>query len=185
MAYFDQLTLQTERLLLRPHCLDDADAIFSMRSKISVMQYAASIPWTSKDQAVTLVERDLAAMTKGESLRLALVRSSDQTYMGSCTLFHLDTGCRRAEIGYELDDQYWGKGYMHEALICLLNYGFDAMNLNRVEADIDPRNRNSEKSLLRLGFVQEGFLRERWIIDGITSDTALFGLLRRDWEARK
>ena len=63
-------------------------------------------------------------------------------------------------------------------------YGFDVLNLNRVEADIDPRNDSSAKSLLRLGFSKEGDLRERWIVDGEVSDTALFGLLQREWMAR-
>jgi RimJ/RimL family protein N-acetyltransferase len=59
------------------------------------------------------------------------------------------------------------------------------MNLNRVEADIDPRNLASAKSLERLGFTREGFLRERWIVDGVVSDTALYGLLQGVWKARQ
>lgn len=185
MPIFTHLNLNTERLLLRPLCHDDAAAILRMRSKFSVMQYTSSPPWTDVAQAVAMIERDQAAMAKEDCLRLGLVRKSDQTFIGACILFHLDAACRRAEIGYELDDTYWGQGYMHEALTCLLNYGFHEMNLNRVEADIDPRNNNSARTLERLGFVKEGFLRERWIVDGIVSDTALYGLLRSDWLARQ
>jgi len=77
-----------------------------------------------------------------------------------------------------------GKGLMHEALTALIGYGFGALDLNRIEADIDPRNTSSAKSLERLGFVKEGHLRERWIVDGEVSDTSLYGLLRADWRAR-
>ena len=49
---------------------------------------------------------------------------------------------------------------------------------------IDPRNAGSQRTLDRLGFVQEGLLRERWIVTGEVCDTALLGLLRRDWLAR-
>ncbi len=70
---------------------------------------------------------------------------------------------------------------MDEALRGLLAYGFTELNLNRVEADIDPRNHASARSLERLGFTREGLLRERWIVDGEVSDTALYGLLRREW----
>ena len=59
------------------------------------------------------------------------------------------------------------------------------LGLNRVEADIDPRNAASAKPLLRLGFRHEGLLRERWIVNGEICDTAFYGLLKSDWEARR
>ena len=68
-----------------------------------------------------------------------------------------------------------------EALRGFIDYAFGVLAMNRIEADIDPRNARSAKSLERLGFVKEGFLRERWIVAGEVSDTALYGLLRRDW----
>jgi len=73
---------------------------------------------------------------------------------------------------------------MHEAMQALLGYAFQALNLNRLEADIDPRNLASAKTLERLGFQKEGHLRERWIVNDEISDTALYGLLHRDWQAR-
>jgi len=51
------------------------------------------------------------------------------------------------------------------------------------EAHIDPRNEASARSLERLGFVREGLLRQRWIVDGVVSDSALYGLLTQDWAA--
>lgn len=73
---------------------------------------------------------------------------------------------------------------MHGALQALPDHGFGALDLNRVEADIDPRNAGSERTLRRPGFQWEGVLRERWIVAGKVSDTGLCGLLRRDWLAR-
>jgi RimJ/RimL family protein N-acetyltransferase len=73
---------------------------------------------------------------------------------------------------------------MDEALRALLNYGFSQLKLNRVEADIDPRNEASARSLERLGFSKEGYLRERWIVGEEISDSALYGLLHRDWHWR-
>lgn len=71
-----------------------------------------------------------------------------------------------------------------EALQALLTYGFDTLGLNRVEADIDPRNTGSQRVLEKLGFRQEGYMPERWIVDGVTADTAFYGLLHSDWMAR-
>lgn len=78
----------------------------------------------------------------------------------------------------------WGKAYMDEALRALLSYGFNDLKFNRVEADIDPRNEASARSLERLGFRKEGHLRERWIVGDEVSDTALYGLLHRDCQWR-
>ncbi|MFZ6722664.1 GNAT family N-acetyltransferase [Undibacterium sp. Ji49W] len=184
MPSFEQLTIDTPRLHLRPLRLDDADAILRIRSNPDVMRYMPSAPWTELAQATAMVERDKAAMLKGDFARLGLIRKTDNLFLGSCILFHLDAGCRRAEIGYEMDAAVWGQGYMHEALVALLNYGFNEMNLNRVEADIAPHNLGSAKTLERLGFIQEGFLRERWIVEEKVSDSALYGLLRSDWVKR-
>ena len=70
---------------------------------------------------------------------------------------------------------------MHEALSALVDYAFKTLGLNRLEADIDPRNHASARTLERLGFQKEGHLRERWIVSGEISDTWWYGLLRRDW----
>lgn len=184
MPAFEQVTIDTPRLHLRPLCMDDAAAILRMRANPDVMRYMTTAPWTDIAQATAMVERDQAAMARGDLLRLGMIRKSDQTFIGSCILFHFDEECRRAEIGYDMDKTYWGQGYMHEALVHLLNYGFNDLNINRVEADIHPDNVNSARSLERLGFIREGYLRERWIIDGVTSDSAWYGLLHSDWIKR-
>ncbi|MFZ6873982.1 GNAT family N-acetyltransferase [Undibacterium sp. Di27W] len=184
MPSFDQLTLDTPRMTMRPLCLDDAPAILRMRSKPEVMRYMTTAPWTDIAQAIAMVERDQVAVLKGDMVRLGMIRKSDGMFLGSCILFHLDASCRRAEIGYDMDSSFWGQAYMHEALVALLDYGFSEMNLNRIEADIHPDNLGSAKTLERLGFIREGYLRERWIIEGAVSDSALFGLLRSDWLGR-
>ena len=184
MSAFDQVTLRTARLCLRPLAPADAPALFEAFSDPRVMRYWSTPPWTSIEPAQAMVERDLKAMASGEYIRLGIERAGDAGLLGNCTLFKLDAQCRRAEIGYGLAHFAWGQGFMHEALLALLGYGFAEMALNRVEADIDPRNRASARSLERLGFKQEGHLRERWIVGDEVSDSALYGLLLSDWRAR-
>ena len=183
MPEFDHLSIQTGRLLLRPLNESDAPAIFAIRSNATVMRYHTSLPWTDTNLAVALIARDMAAMQSGEYLHLGLERLEDHALIGTCTLFDFNKQCRRAEVGYELRHEEWGKGYMHEALVALLKYGFSTLMLNRIEADIHPDNIGSAKSLERLGFQKEGYLRERWIVGDETSDSALYGLLHSDWQA--
>ena len=173
--------IDTERLLLRPLHADDAPALMQVFSDPEVMRYWSTPAWTSIDQAHAMIERDRVAMEAGQQLRLGLERRSDGTLLGVCTLFNLVPQCRRAEIGYALGRAGWGQGLMHEALVALVAHGFTAMRLNRIEADIDPRNQSSARSLERLGFTREGLLRERWIVGDEVSDSALYGLLQKDW----
>jgi RimJ/RimL family protein N-acetyltransferase len=181
MGKFDALALTTERLRLRPLSPSDAPAMLAIRSDEIVMRYHSSLPWTSIDSANATIASDMAHMQTGEYLRFGLERITDSELIGSCGLFSLDTQCKRAEIGYELLRSAWGHGYMDEALRALLNYGFTELALNRVEADVHPDNVTSIKSLQRLGFQKEGYLRERWIVGDVVSDSAIFGLLKREW----
>ena len=182
---FDQLTLATRRLLLRPLRDADAPALFAIFSDPKVTRYWSSQTWSSIDSAHAMIARDRKAMADGEHVRLALERIDDGAMIGVCTLFAFSEQCRRAEVGYGLAPHAWGRAYMDEALRALLGHGFGTLGLNRVEADIDPRNEASARSLERLGFRKEGLLRERWIVGDEVSDSALYGLLQRDWHFRQ
>jgi len=184
MTAFYQVQLHTPRLTLRPLREGDAPALFEMFSDPGVMRYWSTPPWQSIDIAHQLVARDAQALAAGQHLRLGCERNEDGRLIGQCTLFNLVASCRRAEIGYGMARTAWGQGYMAEALDALLRYGFEQLDLNRVEADIDPRNLRSARSLTRLGFKHEGHLRERWIVDGEVSDSDLYGLLRGEWLAQ-
>ncbi len=181
---FPNIQLETERMLLRPLQQADAPALLAIFSDPLVMRYWSSAPWQALSEAQAMIERDQRAMAAGEFLRLGVVRKEDDALLGQCCLFKLDQQCRRAEIGYAMAHHAWGHGYMHEALCALVEFSFSQLQLNRLEADIDPRNTNSQRSLERLGFLQEGFLRERWIVEGEVSDSALFGLLLADWRSK-
>lgn len=184
MQPFDTLALDTPRLQLRPLRAADAEALFRMHADPEVMRYWSTPPWAGIEQAHAMIDVDREALPAGRHLRLALtLRGDDHVLVGTGSLFNFHEASRRAEIGYVLAREVWGRGLMHEALTALVGFAFETLNLNRLEADVDPRNTASAKSLARLGFVQEGFLRERWIVGDEVSDTALFGLLRSAWKA--
>ena len=178
-------TIETERLILRKPHPDDAPALFAIHADPEVMRYFSEPPWHDDSRAAGKIADDIAAFENEDYLRFAIELKAGGQYLGSCTLFAEHRQNRRAEIGYVLGRQYWGKGYMQEALSALLEFAFVERNLNRLEADIDPLNTASASALERQGFRQEGFLPERWIVDGHVSDTALYGLLRREWQARR
>lgn len=185
MATYSDLSLETPRLRLRPYASSDAADVFALFSDPAVMRYWSSAPWTDLRQAHDYLARDAASLAEGSSARLGIVRKADGALIGNCTLFSFDKACRRAETGYVLHPAAWGHGYANEAVSALLDWGFHALDLNRVEADIDPRNARSARALERLGFVREGHLRERWIVDGEVTDSFIYGLLRGDWKGAR
>lgn len=185
MFDFSRLTLPTARLLLRPLQPGDAAAVFAMFADPVAMRHWSTPPWTDPAQAEALIAQDLQALPLGDHLRLGLVRRSDGQLIGLASLFAFHLASRRAELGYMLLRSAWGQGQMHEALQAMLDHGFGVLGLHRVEADIDPLNLASARTLRRLGFQPEGLLRERWIVAGTVSDSALYGLLGRDWLAQR
>jgi len=185
MNLLDPIVLSTERLTLRPLTESDAPALFQIHAHPEVMRYWASPPWTEMDQAHQRIARSRAGFADGSDIQFGIERRTDLVLVGMCSLFNFNIPSRRAELGYALGRPFWGVGYMNEALHALLDHAFFTLNLHRVEADIDPRNLASAKTLARLGFQKEGHLRERWIVNDEISDTAWYGLLRREWEDSK
>ncbi len=111
-----------------------------------------------------------------------LIDKSSNNVMGWCGFHTWFTKHRRAEIGYVLNhDQYKGKGYMKEALPAVLKFGFENMDLHRVEALVAPGNEPSLNLLLRSGFTQEGLLRQHYFANGKMEDSAIFSLLRSEY----
>ena len=163
----------------------DAEALFGIYSDPNVTRFLGRPVWTSVDQGLKRIRESVELWEKNRNLRLGVALKESDKIIGECCLFNASEKDRRVEIGYVLAYDAWGKGYMNEALVALVNYAFTEMNFHRIEAEIDPSNLASAKALERLGFQKEGHLRERWIADGEVSDSGLYGLLEGDWKARQ
>ena len=132
------------------------------------------------------MQREIAAGNENDTMfKWGLALRDSNLLIGTTTLFNFNLDNGRAEIGYAMGRAHWGKGYMHEALQALVSHAFEVMQLRRLEADVDPRNAASIRTLERLGFQREGFLRERWHVNGEIQDAFFYGLLRREWGASK
>ena len=173
-------TIDTTRLQLRPLHINDAEALLTIFSDPIVMEYWHTPPWQSHGDAVDFIASSLAESEQKNLICLGIILKSNQQLIGKCMLHNYVPDSKRAEIGYALSPQYWGKGLVFEAAHALLNYGFQELGLRRIEAELDPDNIASAKALERLGFIKEGLLRKRWEINGVISDSALYGLLVDD-----
>lgn len=173
------------RTRLRGFREDDFDPLFALHSDPVIMRYWSFPAWTDKAQADDYFARALAARDPESMLCWAITLHGTDTLIGTTTLFRIDRIQGRAEIGYALSSLHWGQGLGREAVALALDFSYDVLDLRRVEADADPRNRGSMRLMQALGFRQEGLLRERWQVGGEISDTAWFGLLAREWREHR
>ena len=175
-------TITTARLSLRWISTDDVDALFRIFGNSEVMRYWSTPPLANREAAKELLNEIHDSYNRQVMLKWGVARQVDNLVIGTTTLYNIDLGNRRAEVGYALGREHWGQGYMHEALQALLEYCFETLDLRRLEADVDPRNKPSIQTLERLGFRREGYLRERWEVAGEIQDALFYGLLRPEWK---
>ena len=176
-------TISTSRLSLRQITAQDVDDFYEIYSNPEVMRYWSTPPLPDKSAASKLIEEIQDGFRRRQMLKWGIALRADDRLIGSVTLFHPDFTHRRVELGYALGRAHWRQGYMGETLRAVLTYAFDTLNFHRIEADVDPRNDASVRTLERLAFKREGYLRERWQVNGEIQDAFFYGLLRPDWDA--
>lgn len=174
-------TLRTGRLVLRPFEDADADDLFRLQSDAFVLRYWDSPPWTERSRAERFLAECRRMADAGTGVRLAVDRATDGAFFGWCTLQRWEPVHRSAALGFCFTEASWGNGYATEAARALLGWAFATLDLNRVQAEADTRNAASARVLEKLGFVHEGTMREDCVVDGVVSDSAVYGLLRREW----
>jgi RimJ/RimL family protein N-acetyltransferase len=172
---------ESPRLSLRPVEPEHRDALFAIHADDEIARYLPYGAWRTPADADAWFERIRKRQEQDGLVQFVIIERQSQKVIGCCLLFGVDKVHGRAEIGYVLGRPHWGAGFMREALSSLLNFAFADLGLRRIEAQTDPLNAASNRVLLRLGFKQEGLLRERAVIQGQVKDSLMFGLLRHEW----
>lgn len=175
--------LRTPRLHLRQILPADAEALFAIHSDIDWMRWYGVDPPTNLSQAELLAELFAGWFTAGTGFRWGLERVQDQRLIGTCGLFRWNKSWRNCVIGYEIVRGCQAQGYMREALTAVLDYGFNAMHLHRIQAETHPDNHASIGLATRLGFRFEGVHREQAFWGGQYHDLNCYSLLEREWRA--
>lgn len=173
--------LATSRLKLREIAPTDAPSLLAIHGDREAMRWFGTDSITSLAQAEEMVKTFASWRNPpATGIRWAIERNLDGRFVGTCGLFRWNRRWRSCTVGYELAQEAWGKGLMTEALGAALAWGFEGMELNRVEAQVHPHNGSSLKLLARLGFVEEGILRQAGFWDGEHRDLVQLSLLRED-----
>ncbi|QGN32830.1 GNAT family N-acetyltransferase [Microlunatus sp. Gsoil 973] len=173
-------TLTNRRVVLREWKPEDAPELFVWRSDPEVQRFN-SAPMREVAEAVDLIKELRAAYEAHLAIHWA-VTLGDHRAIGLFGFNAWERFHRRAEIGYDLRRDCWGRGFATQALDAILRFGFTRMGLNRVEAQTIADNHASVRLLRRLGFQREG-LRRAYSMeeDGSYHDGAIYGLLRTNY----
>lgn len=171
--------IRTRRLVLRELSREDAPALHAIWTDRDVLEFLVTDPFESLEQTTGMIDLLKGLRKPGEGIRWAVTRASDDSVMGTCGFHNWKREHARAEIGYELGKEFWRRGYMTEALSAILQYGFLAMALNRVEAFVTDGNEKSLGLLKKAGFVAEGCLRDYEWARGKFQDQWICSLLKR------
>jgi ribosomal-protein-alanine N-acetyltransferase len=183
-ALFGNLpVLRTERLKLRRMTLDDAANMFVYASDRNVTRYTSWQPHRGIEDAQAQLARVVARYERGEVAGWGVEFRADGRFIGTAGYMRWDVDNRCAEVGYALSRAYWGQGLMTEALRAIVAFGFEQMQLNRIEAHCDADNIGSYRVMEKVGMQYEGTLRQRYLKDGAFIDVRHYSILRHEYEA--
>lgn len=176
------ISIETERLVLREVTEDDADSLLAYLSDEEVTRHMGLAPFSSKEDALDEIRWYQSIFENGTGTRWGITLKGKDQVIGSCGFLNLSNKHHRSEIGFELSKNHWGKGIAAEALQAVIAHGFTLLELNRIEALIEPANSPSQKVVERNGFVREGLLRSYEYTLGKFDDLYMYSLLKREFE---
>ena len=161
--------LETERLVLREITHDDTASIFLNFSNPEIARWFFEQPHTEIEQTKKFVDQFIADFQKGKGLTWAIMLKGNSQCIGTCGFGEVEFGLR-GEIGFDLAIKYWGKGFMSECLVAILEYSFSVLRLKKVEAHTYLDNFGARHLLEKLGFK----------LEKIANESANYSMIRTD-----
>lgn len=177
-------TIQTNRLDLveiKQHHLTN---IYNLFADENVTRFYNLLPLTMESDAKKFIDWYQNRFKDNLGIRWGISLKGEQNIIGTIG-FNNFTKRQKANIGYDLQTDYWNKGFMTEALIAVINFGFNQLEINRIEAEVMQGNENSERLLLKLNFKKEGVLRQWMFWNDKHYDMSMFSLLKRDYDENR
>ena len=180
----EKFIIQTKRLVLKgitPSIIND---LFNTKSKEEIIKFFG-VDEKGYEHYREMHEQGM------ETHRISLfafliINKITGLPIGECGFHTLNKTHRRAELFYLLrNEAYKQKGLMTEALYYILDFGFNELNLHRVEALVDKENAPSVRLLNKYGFIKEGTMREDYVVDGKNEDSDCYSLLKWEWQKLK
>jgi ribosomal-protein-alanine N-acetyltransferase len=174
-------TLTTARLDLVEIKQSHLTDIYLLFSDKKVTEYYNLLPLKNEQEGQKLLDWFRNRFEDGLGIRWGISLKGKADIIGTIG-YNTFTRKHRANIGYDLQSSYWNRGFMTEALQAVIAFGFNELNINRIEAEVMQGNVISEKLLEKLNFKREGILRQWMLWNEHYYDMTMYSLLRTDYK---
>ena len=169
-------TRYTQRLILRQISAEDRPNIFRGLSHPEVIPYYG-VSYDSLEATQEQMDWYTSLEKTGAGIWWAVCEQASGAFVGAGGLNDVSAQHRKAEIGFWLLPNYWGKGYMQEAMTPIIDYGFNDLNLHRIEGFVESENVNCQRGIAKLGFTHEGTMVDSEWKDGRFVSLMVYALL--------
>lgn len=172
--------LNTDRLRLRPIQNSDANLILSMRSDYESMQYVERPLMQSIKEAQLFIANIRELCSKQQAWYWVIEIKRNNKAIGGITLWNYNKAKNKAELGFMLEKDHWGQGYMSEAANAVVDCAFDKFKLHSMEAHTRPENIAARKIISALGFKEDDCLHKNVFFNNQYWDTLVFSKIEND-----
>ena len=181
MEHLGTKRIETERLILRPFVKEDATAMYrNWASDPEVTKFLSWPPYKSVDTAHEILGIWVPQYEDPAFYQWAIELKELGEVIGSISVVNHDDRVDMAEIGFCIGKQWWGRGIMTEAMKAVMDYLFDEVGVQRIEAGHDPENPASGAVQRKCGLKYEGTFRRRIRSNQGITDVAWYGILREE-----
>lgn len=176
-------TIETEKLILRPLTLNDAQAIFSnYANDPNVTKFMTWPTHESIEDTRTILRTWIGQYDHSDFYQWCIVlKENGNDPIGTIGVVRVDENVEIIEIGYVIGKTWWHKGITSEALTALIKFFFDEVKVNRIQARHDPNNPNSGKVMKKCGMKFEGIMRKASRNNQGIVDSAIYAILSEDY----
>ena len=178
------MQLETNRLILREFEESDWTAVLAYQSDPLYLRY---YHWSERTpgnvRAFVNMFLDFQKERPRTKFQLAITLKESGQLIGNCGIRINNSELREANIGYELNSHFWGKGYATEAARAILQFGFSELGMHRIYANALAINKGSVRVLEKLGMRLEAREREKEWIKDRWHDRLIFAILDHEWQA--
>lgn len=172
--------IKTNRLHLKEIKNTHLEDIFKIYKDEKVTKYYDLLPLTELSEAKKEIEFFRNRFKENTGIRWGISYLNQSEIIGTVG-FNKIIDHHKGRIGYDLQSRHWGKGIMTEALEAILNYGFNSLELNRIEAEVMIGNVASEKLLTKLHFQKEGILSDWMYWNNRYYDISMYSLIKKGY----
>lgn len=173
--------LESHRLRLRQINLNDVDDLYEYGSDDEVAKYVLWSKYQSKENAVDYIDMVMKKYAEGNFNAWAIELKDEEKMIGMIDFVAYNERHQRAELGYVLNQHYWGKGIMSEAAKLVLEHGFKTLKLHKISAGSIDLNVGSYRVMEKIGMKREGIHREHFIKDGVYYDIIMYSVLEGEY----